>query len=102
MLHSSPHSFILLLREYLLSTLGARLWSNSGGFWSGSCWEAEGRKRSGRVGGGEPTGQKNSAVHTHSDVSSGKGRNLGQRERLGALQGQDMGSVRKSDQEGQR
>lgn len=29
---SSPHSFILLLKEYLLSTLGARLWRNSGGF----------------------------------------------------------------------
>ena len=64
--------------------------------------EAEGRIWSGGVGGGEPKGQKNSAVHTHGDVSSGGGRNLGQRERLGALQGQDTGSVRKSDQEGQR
>ena len=43
--------------------------------------EAEGRIWSGGVGGGEPKGQKNSAVHTHGDVSSGGGRNLGQRER---------------------
>lgn len=52
------------------------------------------------MGGGEPKGQKNSAVHTHGDISSG-------RQKFGTGKTRSLTGPRhrvseKSDQEGQR